>query len=87
MGKLELFWIHQPGKVAYFALCKLGLAQLAGQVPEADTVDGLVCFQFVQGRLARQSSSTWCARVAGHATHYARIVHLSVASPQALLTP
>ncbi|CAJ1383378.1 unnamed protein product [Effrenium voratum] len=51
VGKLELFWIHQPG-----------------QVPEADTVDGLVCFQFVQG----------------HATHYARIVHLSVASPQVL---
>ncbi|CAE7648878.1 unnamed protein product [Symbiodinium sp. CCMP2592] len=57
VGKLEIFWIHLPGKVA-----------------SADSADGLVCFQFVQG----------------HAAHYARILHLSVAPqdgigwPQAL---
>ncbi|CAE7411976.1 unnamed protein product [Symbiodinium pilosum] len=46
VGKLEIFWIHQPGKDT-----------------SADSADGLVCFQFVQG----------------HAAHYARILHLSVA--------
>ncbi|CAE7430767.1 unnamed protein product [Symbiodinium natans] len=57
VGKLEVFWIHQPGRAA-----------------SAESADGLVCFQFVQG----------------HAAHYARILHLSVAPqdgigwPQAL---
>jgi len=47
---------------------------LAGKLASADSADGLVCFQFVQG----------------HAAHYARILHLSVAPqdgigwPQAL---
>lgn len=54
VGKLEIFWIHLPGKVA-----------------SADSADGLVCFQFVQG----------------HAAHYARILHLSVAPQDGLGWP
>eukprot|EP00913_Durusdinium_trenchii_P022227 g20886.t1 len=69
VGKLELFWIHKPG-----------------ETPSADSAVGLVCFQFVQGRMFESgrvlvSSTVLCS---GYASHYARILHLSVASPEAL---
>lgn len=53
VGKLELFWIHEPGDLP---------------PKPAESAMGLVCFQFVQG----------------HASHYARVLHLSVTRPEAL---
>lgn len=56
-----------------------------GETPSADSAVGLVCFQFVQGRMFESgrvlvSSTVLCS---GYASHYARILHLSVASPEA----